>query len=177
MFEVFGEFDSAEEINKKAAELKAAGDEDNLKKLAVENGFEVEDAEDYANGIIDVLCSPLMAAIGKLELECKELGLKSTNRNWLVDVVDILKEYAGDPEIALGIRRKGKRLVEYMAMLISYSFEHRLKVPDEIVNIVKIKMNKDSKPQAFKGPLYIGIPDKLTIKKLALEYYVGKGDN
>lgn len=177
MFDRFGEFDSAEEINKKAAELKAAGDEDNLKKLALENGFEIEDAEDYVDGAIDELCSPLMAAVAKLELECKELGFKSTNRNWLVDVVDVLTEYAGDPKIAAGIRRKGKRLADYMAMLISYSFENKFKVPDEIVSKVKIRMHKDSKPQAFKGPLYIGIPDKLTIKKLALEFYVGKGDN
>lgn len=177
MYEIFGEFDSYEEINKTAEGLKAEGDIEGLKKLAVENGFDEEDAEDYADDLVDELCNPLMAAMGKLDVESAALGLKSTNRNWLVDVVDVLKGYARDGKLATGIRRKGKSLNMYMAMLISYSFEHRLKVSDEIVKNVKIKINKDSKPQAFKGPLYIGIPDKLAIKKLAFEYYVGKGDN
>ena len=47
MFEKFGEFNSAEELNKKAAELKTAGELGKLKDLAIENGLDPEDAEDY----------------------------------------------------------------------------------------------------------------------------------
>ena len=36
MFDMFGEFDSAEELNNKAEELKRQGDRQGLKELAVE---------------------------------------------------------------------------------------------------------------------------------------------
>ena len=42
MFDKFGEFDSAEELNAKAAELKAAGEEKRLVELALENGLDKE---------------------------------------------------------------------------------------------------------------------------------------
>ena len=48
MFDKFGEFDSAEEINKAAAGL----DETELKKLAEENGLDEDDAMDYCGGLI-----------------------------------------------------------------------------------------------------------------------------
>lgn len=49
MFDKFGEFDSAEELNKAAEGLKEEGDKESLIELAKENGIDPEDAEDYWN--------------------------------------------------------------------------------------------------------------------------------
>lgn len=49
---VFGEFDSAEELNMAAAGLKEEGDIKNIYVLAKENGIEKEDAEAYIKGEI-----------------------------------------------------------------------------------------------------------------------------
>lgn len=175
MFEVFGEFNSADEINKKAAEL--ISDEESLKKFALENGFEVEDAEDFIVGA-DNFCTPLMAALAKLDMECKEIGLKSTVSSVFNDWVNILKDMCADPRyegFAEGVRKKGKRLSLLLAEIVSYSFEHRYQVPDEIVKNVKIRKqpSKDAKKEAFKGPLYIGIPDRARIREIAVKYYLG----
>ena len=69
MFDLFGNMDSAEEINKTAEGLKAEGDIENLKKLAEENGIPVEMAELYASGDIEELTDTMMAAVGKIETE------------------------------------------------------------------------------------------------------------
>ncbi|MBR1909200.1 MAG: hypothetical protein IJ821_01295, partial [Lachnospiraceae bacterium] len=65
MFDKFGEFDSYEEINKAAKGLKEEGDTESLKELAKENGIDIEDVQDYFNGITDALTNKSMAALGK----------------------------------------------------------------------------------------------------------------
>lgn len=65
MFDKFGEFDSAEEINRAAAAQLKEGDLDAIKTIAEENGLDSEDAEDFCTGAIDSLTTPLLAAIGK----------------------------------------------------------------------------------------------------------------
>ena len=52
MFDKFGEFDSVEELNKKAAELKAADNEKELIVLAEESGLTRDDAEDYMDNCV-----------------------------------------------------------------------------------------------------------------------------
>lgn len=47
MFGKFGEFDSAEEINRAAAAQLKEGDLDAIKTIAEENGLDSEDAEDF----------------------------------------------------------------------------------------------------------------------------------
>lgn len=63
MFEKFGEFDSAEEITGKAAELLSGGDTEAIYALAKENGIDVEEADDFIDGLTKELCGPLMAAV------------------------------------------------------------------------------------------------------------------
>ena len=65
MFEKFGEFNSAEELNNKAEELK--GNIQELKQLAEENGLEEDDVNDYIDGAITELATPLTAAMGKIK--------------------------------------------------------------------------------------------------------------
>ena len=50
LFEKFGEFDSAEELNRAAAAQLAEGDIDAIYEIAEENGLDREDAEDYIDG-------------------------------------------------------------------------------------------------------------------------------
>ena len=50
LFEKFGEFDSAEELNRAAAAQLAEGDIDAIYGIAEENGIDREDAEDYIDG-------------------------------------------------------------------------------------------------------------------------------
>lgn len=69
MFEKFGEFDSAEELNKAAAGLKEEGDRENLYVLAEENGIEAEDTEDYIAGYTEELATPLTASLGRIAIQ------------------------------------------------------------------------------------------------------------
>lgn len=68
MYEIFGNFDSCEEINACAAGLKAEGDMENLKKLAKENGIPKDFAELYMDGTTEELTDWMNAAIGKLDI-------------------------------------------------------------------------------------------------------------
>lgn len=71
MFDKFGEFDSAEEINRAAAAQLAEGDTEAVMAIALENGLDKDDAEDYIDGIVKELTTPFMAACGKLNVEEK----------------------------------------------------------------------------------------------------------
>ena len=57
----FGEFDSAEELNKAAEGFKNKGDLESLYALAEENGISKDDAADYMDGYVDQLASETMA--------------------------------------------------------------------------------------------------------------------
>ena len=48
MFEQFGEFDSAEEINRAAKAQLEEGDKEAIEGIAMENGLDQEDVEDFA---------------------------------------------------------------------------------------------------------------------------------
>ena len=83
MFEQFGEMGSAAEINLLADNLVIEGDLESVKKLAKENGLDEMDVEDFLAGDLPELCTDLSAAVGKLELEAKELGLKELMSDWV----------------------------------------------------------------------------------------------
>ena len=52
MFEKFGEFHSAAELNEAAAGFLEEGDRESIFALAQENGLDREDAEDYIEGMM-----------------------------------------------------------------------------------------------------------------------------
>ena len=83
LFEKFGEFDSAEELNRAAAAQLAEGDIDAIYGIAEENGIDREDAEDYIDGAAPELCTPIMAALGKLKVEAAELEPQEIMEDWL----------------------------------------------------------------------------------------------
>lgn len=69
MYEKFGNFDSAEEINACAEGLKAAGKIGAVHELAEENGLPEAFVTDYLSGNTQELADWMNAAIGKLETE------------------------------------------------------------------------------------------------------------
>ncbi len=163
MFEKFGEFDSVEELNRAAAAKKAEGDEEALIALALENGIDKEDAEDYMDGCMEELATPLMAAVGKLKVESEGLKLSGVLMDWVTELMDLC---TGDGNFCIEVRRKGKDLAGYIALTAETGYEHRCVVDKRIVaKAGKIKSIVGSHEFA------IGIPDKKTRRELALKYY------
>ena len=172
MFERFGEFDSAEEINKKAKELAESGDKDSLYKLAEENGLDKEDIDDYMDvpfpPAYEELTTPLMAAVGKIEVESKALKVGGILLDWKGI---ILQQCSDDEDFCKAVRKKGKELKRCMAALIKFSFENKVQVSDEIIKVTKVMHNGKEEP--FRGPLYLGVPNSAEAKKLIRDYYLG----
>lgn len=169
MFKKYGEFDSAEEMNRAAEEKLKAGDTKAILGIAEENGIDKEDAEDYIDGITSEFVTPLMAARGKLAAESKDLEIKGILTDWR-DM--IMKMCMDDQKMRAAVRRKGKSLKECIAMLMSFSFDNKVQVSDKIVNAVTITHNGKKVP--LKGPIYMGIPNRMQTKEIITEYYMGQ---
>lgn len=167
MFEQFGEFNSFEEINEKAQELLKAGDTEAVRKLAEENGLEPEDADDYITGASDKLCTALMAALGKLDLEENDLEIKGVLKDWTDCIRDMCVDFAG---MAEAVRKKGKTLAGCMASLIRFSFENKVQVSDKIVDITKVTHN--GREEKMQKPLYLGIPSRTDARQIIQDYYI-----
>ena len=107
MFDMFGEMETAEEINAVARSLKEEGEKENLEKLCAENGIDAELAQMFWDGEIDFITDQLMAAVGKLDMEVKEA--KGQN-GYLESIANFLKaEAEKDQDLAIAIRKKGKK--------------------------------------------------------------------
>lgn len=169
MFERFGEFDSAEELNSTAEKLKATDMSKELKELCKENGIDIEDAEDYLDGVSSELATPLMAAMGKLAVESRDLNLKGVLLDWKNELTTMAVE---QEEFARAIRRKGKELAGYIALLAETGYENRAVVDKRIVD-------KAGKIKTIVGAheFSIGIPDKRTRRQLAEKYYMEGKNN
>ena len=109
MFETFGEFDSAEEINQAAAGLLAEGDTENIIVLAKENGLDEEFAQAYIDGEIPELTNSLMAAVGKIELERKDIT-DPFFKDMKDDMINYLLSQCQEERFAGAIRNKGNNL-------------------------------------------------------------------
>ena len=166
MFEKFGEFDSAEELNRAALAQRNEGDTEAVRTLAEENGLDPEDAEEFLAGDVDFLALPFNAAVGKLTVERKELRLEGVLEDWTNDLIDMCSE---NKELSLAVRRKGKELAEYIARIIDEGYEHQIKVDDRIVA-------KTQQVKKIMGGhvLTIGAEDARTRRRLAVEFYCGK---
>ena len=158
MFDRFGEFDSWEELNQAAEGQKENGDFAALKALAIENGIDEEDAQDYIDGIVDELCNASMAAIGKINIEKKELGLTEIMADW-ADY--IIKESIEDEKMALAVRKKGKSLAGAIGDVLQKSWKIKAEVPDEIMDAAGIK-----------GRVEMGIPGYATVTRILRDYYL-----
>ena len=161
LFERFGEFDSVEELNMTAEGLKEEGDLESLKVLAEENGLDAADAEDYANGIVTELANSLLAALGKLKVEVKELKPCEIMEDWISYIEVCCSE---SEDMARAVRLKSKSLEGCIAAVLKWSFAHQYPVPDKIKKAEGVNA----------GKVTLGIPGSATAKKIIREYYLGK---
>lgn len=164
MFERFGNLDTADAINKVAEEIKATGDEEKLKALCEENGIDQEDAEDYMDGAIDELVTPLSAALGKLRAEEAYLKLGGILTDW---VDELRNECVNDEKMQQAVRSSSKELAGYIAALAENGYENRCVVSPVIVKQTKT-INKLLNGHEFS----IGVPDKATRLQLMKDYYL-----
>lgn len=161
MFDKFGEFDSAEEINETAAGLLKEGDLEGLREMAKENGFDEVDVQDYIDGIYPELANTYTAAWNKLEVEMKELKVCEIMEDW-VEYIRIKMEE--EEEMQRAIRKKGKSLQGCIAALLKWSWEHQNPVNKEVL-----------KEAGVKDPrVTLGIPGMGTAKKVITKYYLGR---
>ena len=160
MFDKFGEFDSVKELNKAAEGLMKEGDESSLVELALENGLDKEDAEDYFDGIVEELATVKMAALGKIKIERNELKPVDIMEDWVGYIETCIGE---SEEMAVAVRRKGKRLKACIAELLKWSFKNQHPVDAEIM-----------KEAGVNGRVTLGIPGMGRAKKIIREYYMGE---
>lgn len=130
MFDRFGKMTFAE-LNATAEGLKNEGDIESLVLLAEENGLEKEDAEDYADGVIDTLATPLEAALGKIKEESKALKLdESTTLSGMRDLVcQIITKNA---VLQIPVHDPEKNLAACLARLLREASRTRYKLPKKI---------------------------------------------
>lgn len=158
MFDKFGEFNSAEEINRAAAAQLAEGDTEAVMAIALENGLDKDDAEDYIDGIVKELTTPFMAACGKLNVEEKELEPYEIMADW---VTYIRLTCEDNPDMAAAVRKKGKSLKGCLSRLLIWSMNNAKPVPDDVLKTCKINYK-----------VTLGIPGMAKAKKLITEYYM-----
>lgn len=161
MFDKFGEMNSYKEINELADNLFNEGDQESLKEMAKENGIMQEFVEMYLQGDIPVLCDPLTAALGKIDVEAEELKPKEIMEDW----VEYLRGQCMENEIlAHQVRKKGKSLKGCIAALLKWSFANQIPVGQDILKEAGVKA----------GRVTLGIPGMARTKKIITEYYMGK---
>lgn len=127
MFDKFGEFNSAEELNMAAEGFLKEGDTESLYSLAEENGIDREDAEDYVNGDTEVFATLSMAAFGRIAAQEKEITKSENQSEKMINMVilNMTKAIMTDPEIQKGIMKKGKRITEIMELMKAEAEVHQ----------------------------------------------------
>lgn len=161
MFDKFGEFNSYQEINELAVNLRKEGDTASIVALAKENGIDADIAEAFIEGDILYLCDAMAAAIGKIEIEAAELKPVEIMSDW----VEYLKvRCMEDEETALAVRKTGKSLKGAIAALLVWSFKNHKPVDPDILKAAKVTAGKCT----------LGIPGMGRAKKIMTEYYLGK---
>lgn len=108
MFEKYGEFDSCRDLNAAAEGLKNEGDTDALISLALENGIDREDAEDYSLGYMKELASPLTAALGRLKVEKAASRIPDPAKDVIYGMAEAM--CTGDNTVQTLVMYKGARV-------------------------------------------------------------------
>lgn len=158
LFTKFGEFDSYEELNKAAEGQREEGDKKALGELAKENGICQEDVEDYITGATADLCTPLTAAIGKIEVESKELSPSGIMTDWIEYITQLCTE---NPEVSIAVRRKSKSLKGCIGKLLKWGHDNMKGIDADI-----------KKAAGFSGNVKLGMPGVLEARKIIKKYYL-----
>lgn len=160
MFEKFGEMDSYIEINELAENLFNEGDYESLREMAKENGISEDAVELYIAAEIPELCDAMEAAIGKIEMEEKELKPKEIMQDW----VEYLKCQCTENKILCHqVRKKGKSLKGCIAALLSWSFKNQQTIDKDIIKAAGVSA----------GKVTLGIPGMGRAKQIITDYYMG----
>lgn len=155
----FGLFDTVEGLNRAAAAQKAEGDAEALIALAKENGIDKADAEDYLDGTAGELATPLMAALGKLDLEAGELGLKSQLADWAGFVAGLC---ADSEDMCRAVFRPDKKLAEVLVEALKFASKNRIVLPKAL-----------SKGAGIPEGSSIGMTGRDELRRIAESYYLG----
>lgn len=160
MFEKFGELNSFGELNELAENLFNEGDIESLRAMAKENGIQNEFVQMYLQGDIPVLCDPLTAAMGKIDVEVAELKPQEIMEDW----VEYLRGQCMENEIlAFQVRKKGKSLKGCIAALLKWSFANQQQIDKDIIKAAGVST----------GKVTLGIPGMARAKKIITDYYMG----
>lgn len=114
MYEIFGNFDSVEEINACASGLMEEGDAEHIRMLAKENGIPEAMAEDYIGGRSIELTDWMNAAMGKLDIEGEGFEDK---RYPIGPTVDYLKTQCVEETFARKVRNREKSVKKCMDII------------------------------------------------------------
>ena len=159
MFDRFGTM-TFDDLNRTAEGLKMEGDIESLLLLAEENGLEREDAEDYADGVVDTLATPLEAAIGKIKVESGKLNVgASTTLSGMVDLIrqTIIK----DEKLQISAHDPEKELTKCLGKLVSEASRTRYKLPEVIA------------AAAGRPTVYMGDISREKAREIIRTYYGG----
>lgn len=160
MFDKFGEMNSCKEINELAENLFNEGDLDSIKAMAAENGIPKELVDLYISGDIPMLCDAGTAALGKLDIENKELKPKGL----MVDWVEYVKGQCMESELlAVQVRKVGKTLKGCIGELLKWSFKNQWTVDKDIIKAAGVSA----------GKVTFGVPGMGEAKKIIKAYYMG----
>lgn len=161
MFDKFGEFDSAAEINETAVNLRREGDIESLKVLAQENGIDPDILQAFIDGDILYICDDMTAALGKLDVEVQNMECAEIILDW---VEYIKNECFEKPEVARAVRKKGKSLAGCITELLKWGLKNQYPISQEIQKAAGVTAGKCT----------LGIPGTATAKKIITKYYTGK---
>ena len=106
LFQKFGEMD-IEGLNRTAEGLKDEGDLESLKALALENGLDPEDVEDYAAGDVKQLATLRQAALGKIKVQEEQTEIPRTAAGIIYGMA---RAMTTDPEACRAFMQKGSRI-------------------------------------------------------------------
>ena len=147
MFDVFGNFDSVEELNACAKGLLEEQDLEHLKVLAEENGIPDGIREVYEQHLSEELVDSVNAAIGKLQVELKE----ETDGMPAGEIVSYLSMRCFEKEIlARAVRRKNRTLKECLQ---------------------NIRKEAEKRVKERRGAQMVAMPD-LEVFAMVEEYYL-----
>lgn len=161
MFDKFGELNSYTEINELAENLFNEGDEKSLREMAKENGIQKDYVDLYLQGELPALCDQLTAALGKIDIEVKELKPKEIMEDW----VEYLRGQCMENDLlSIQVRKKEKSLKGCIAVLLTWSFKNQQPVNGDILKAAGVSA----------GRVTMGIPGMARAKQIITDYYMGK---
>ena len=161
MFDKFGEMSSCEELNELAENLLKEGDTESILELAKENGIDVGIANAFIEKQAPTFCNPLLAAIGKLEVEAAELEPKEIMADWLEYIRTQVFE---NDNFGRAVRKKGKSLKGCIGALLKWAFANQQEIDKELLKEAGVTA----------GRVTLGIPGMLQARKIIKEYYLSE---